>query len=66
MAPFVSVCCEGGGEVLLHFIQDSPGDFVPLEEISKTLGVTTNAQEGQRPSVRPKNNNTHKPYLSWG
>ena len=57
----ISVYCKGGEKVLLHFVQDSPGDFVPLEDISKALGVSTNAQEGQMPSVRLKNNKIYKP-----
>ncbi|KAG7280538.1 hypothetical protein CRUP_022068, partial [Coryphaenoides rupestris] len=32
---------KGGENVLLHFVQDSPGDFVPLEDISRALGVST-------------------------
>lgn len=40
---------KGGEKVLLHFIQDSPGDLVPLEEISKAVGVSTKVQAGQRP-----------------
>uniref|UniRef100_A0A8C6SDI8 Peroxiredoxin like 2B n=1 Tax=Neogobius melanostomus TaxID=47308 RepID=A0A8C6SDI8_9GOBI len=44
---------KGGGEkVLLHFIQDSPGDLVPLEDISKAVGVSSKIQVGQRPVVR--------------
>ncbi|XP_030231422.1 prostamide/prostaglandin F synthase [Gadus morhua] len=44
------IVAKGGEKVLLHFVQDNPGDFVPLEDISKALGVSTNAQEGQMPS----------------
>lgn len=40
---------KGGEKVLLHFIQDSPGDLVPLEEISKAVGVSAKVQAGQRP-----------------
>ncbi|KAG7244742.1 hypothetical protein INR49_029761, partial [Caranx melampygus] len=36
-------------KVLLHFIQDSPGDHVPLEDISKSLGITAKVTPGQRP-----------------
>ena len=49
--------------MLLHFVQDNPGDFVPLEDISEALGVSTNAQEGQMPSVRPKNNKICKKHI---
>ncbi len=44
--------CEGGEKVLLHFIQDSPGDLVPLEDISQALGISANVKAGQRPVVR--------------
>lgn len=40
---------KGGEKVLLHFIQDSPGDLVPLEEISMAVGVSAKVQAGQRP-----------------
>lgn len=40
---------KGGEKVLLHFIQDSPGDLVPLEEISKAVGVSSQIQAGQKP-----------------
>lgn len=40
---------KGGEKVLLHFIQDSPGDLVLLEEISKAVGVSSKAQAGQKP-----------------
>lgn len=40
---------KGGEKVLLHFIQDSPGDLVPLDEISKAVGVSAKVQAGQRP-----------------
>lgn len=43
---------SGGEKVLLHFIQDSPGDHVPLEDITKALGITASVQAGQRPQVR--------------
>ncbi|KAK0134488.1 Prostamide/prostaglandin F synthase [Merluccius polli] len=46
------IVAKGGEKVLLHFVQDSPGDFVPLEDISKALGVSTNAQKGQMPVVK--------------
>uniref|UniRef100_A0A8C6PGH0 Peroxiredoxin like 2B n=1 Tax=Nothobranchius furzeri TaxID=105023 RepID=A0A8C6PGH0_NOTFU len=50
---------KGSGEkVLLHFIQDSPGDFVPLEDISTALGLSSSVKAGQKPVVRlfPQNN----------
>lgn len=44
---------KGGEKVLLHFIQDSPGDYLPLEDISKAVGISATAKAGQRPVVRP-------------
>uniref|UniRef100_A0AAQ5ZQP3 Alkyl hydroperoxide reductase subunit C/ Thiol specific antioxidant domain-containing protein n=1 Tax=Amphiprion ocellaris TaxID=80972 RepID=A0AAQ5ZQP3_AMPOC len=38
-----------GEQVLLHFIQDSPGDHVALEDISKALGISATAKAGQKP-----------------
>lgn len=43
------IVSKGGEKVLLHFVQDSPGDHVPLETIVKTLGISANVTEGQRP-----------------
>lgn len=43
---------KGGEKVLLHFIQDSPGDHLPLEDISKALGISASVKAGQRPVVR--------------
>ncbi|CAH2319641.1 prostamide prostaglandin F synthase [Pelobates cultripes] len=43
------IVSKGGEKVLLHFIQDSPGDHLPLETIVKTLGITAGVTEGQRP-----------------
>ncbi|NP_001087128.1 prostamide/prostaglandin F synthase [Xenopus laevis] len=43
------IVSKGGEKVLLHFIQDSPGDYVPLETIVQTLGITANVTESQRP-----------------
>lgn len=43
------IIAKGGEKVLLHFAQDSPGDYVPLENIVKALGITTSAQQGERP-----------------
>lgn len=42
---------EGGEKVLLHFIQDTPGDFVPLEDITRALGISSNVQAGVKPQV---------------
>ncbi|XP_040888833.1 prostamide/prostaglandin F synthase [Toxotes jaculatrix] len=43
------IVAKGGEKVLMHFIQDSPGDHVPLEDISKALGISTKVTAGQRP-----------------
>ncbi|KAG8568539.1 hypothetical protein GDO81_014055 [Engystomops pustulosus] len=45
------IVSKGGEKVLLHFVQDSPGDHVPLETLVKTLGISANVTEGQRPQV---------------
>ncbi|KAF6738791.1 Prostamide/prostaglandin F synthase [Oryzias melastigma] len=43
------IVAKGGEKVLLHFIQDSPGDLVPLEDISKALGITSSVKAGEKP-----------------
>uniref|UniRef100_A0A1A8N088 Prostamide/prostaglandin F synthase n=3 Tax=Nothobranchius TaxID=28779 RepID=A0A1A8N088_9TELE len=43
------IVAKGGEKVLLHFIQDSPGDFVPLEDISTALGLSSSVKAGQKP-----------------
>lgn len=43
------IVAKGGEKVLLHFIQDSPGDHAPLEDISKALGISAKVKEGERP-----------------
>ncbi|XP_003973388.2 prostamide/prostaglandin F synthase [Takifugu rubripes] len=43
------IVAKGGGKVLLHFIQDSPGDYLPLEDISNAVGISATAKAGQRP-----------------
>ncbi|XP_070815290.1 prostamide/prostaglandin F synthase [Chaetodon trifascialis] len=43
------IVAKGGEKVLLHFIQDSPGDHLPLEDISKALGISAKVKAGQRP-----------------
>ncbi|KAM4650499.1 prostamide/prostaglandin F synthase [Discoglossus pictus] len=40
---------KGGDKVILHFVQDSPGDHVPLETIVKVLGITADVKESERP-----------------
>ncbi|CAJ1050522.1 prostamide/prostaglandin F synthase [Xyrichtys novacula] len=43
------IVAKGGEKVLLHFIQDSPGDHVPLEDITKALGISTQVKAGEKP-----------------
>ncbi|XP_042356659.1 prostamide/prostaglandin F synthase [Plectropomus leopardus] len=43
------IVAKGGEKVLVHFIQDSPGDHLPLEDISKALGISAKAEAGQKP-----------------
>ncbi|XP_060926319.1 prostamide/prostaglandin F synthase [Limanda limanda] len=43
------IVAKGGETVLLHFIQDSPGDHVALEDVSKALGITSKVTAGQQP-----------------
>uniref|UniRef100_H3DBD7 Prostamide/prostaglandin F synthase n=2 Tax=Tetraodon nigroviridis TaxID=99883 RepID=H3DBD7_TETNG len=43
------IVAKGGEKVLLHFIQDSPGDYVPLEDICKAVGISATAKAGQKP-----------------
>lgn len=55
--------CKGGESILLHFIQDSPGDHVPLEDISKTLGISAQVKAGQMPVVRSFRSETY--FTQW-
>ncbi|XP_054640449.1 prostamide/prostaglandin F synthase [Dunckerocampus dactyliophorus] len=43
------IVAKGGEKVLLHFVQDSPGDYVPLEDIAKALSISSQVKEGQKP-----------------
>ncbi|KAM4704261.1 prostamide/prostaglandin F synthase [Rhinophrynus dorsalis] len=43
------IVSKGGEKVILHFVQDSPGDHLPLETIVQALGITAQVTEGQRP-----------------
>ncbi|XP_012693992.2 prostamide/prostaglandin F synthase [Clupea harengus] len=43
------IVAKGGEKVLLHFIQDTPGDHIPLEDIAKALGISASVEAGQRP-----------------
>ena len=42
----------GGKDVLLYFVQESPGDYLPLDTILKTLGISAKMEEGAKPQVR--------------
>ncbi|XP_008287934.1 prostamide/prostaglandin F synthase [Stegastes partitus] len=46
----VLIVAKGGEKVLMHFIQDSPGDHVALEDISTALGISATATAGQKPA----------------
>lgn len=37
--------------MLLHFIQKSPGDYVPQESILKALGISAEASASKPPQV---------------
>ncbi|XP_023555334.1 prostamide/prostaglandin F synthase isoform X2 [Octodon degus] len=39
----------GGDKVLLHFIQKSPGDYVPRESILKALGISAEVATSEPP-----------------
>ncbi|XP_041634733.1 prostamide/prostaglandin F synthase [Cheilinus undulatus] len=43
------IVAKGGEKVLLHFVQESPGDYVPLEDISNALTISTTAKAGEKP-----------------
>ncbi|XP_010880285.1 prostamide/prostaglandin F synthase [Esox lucius] len=43
------IVTKGGGQVLLHFVQDSPGDDLPLDDITKALSISADVQAGERP-----------------
>ncbi|XP_068598721.1 prostamide/prostaglandin F synthase [Brachionichthys hirsutus] len=40
---------KGGENVLMHFIQDSPGDHPTLEDISNAVGISATVTPGERP-----------------
>lgn len=42
----------GGDRVLLHFIQSSPGDYVPQENILQALGISAEVCSSKPPQVR--------------
>lgn len=41
----------GGDKVLLHFIQKSPGDYVPQENILQALGISAEVCSSKPPQV---------------
>ncbi|XP_066493503.1 prostamide/prostaglandin F synthase [Tiliqua scincoides] len=41
-----------GGELILYFIQESPGDYLPLDTITKALGISANVVEAAKPESR--------------
>ncbi|XP_074831637.1 prostamide/prostaglandin F synthase isoform X2 [Carettochelys insculpta] len=43
------IVSQGGEKLLLHLIQESPGDYVPLEMIVKSLGISASVKEGVKP-----------------
>ncbi|XP_004639658.1 prostamide/prostaglandin F synthase isoform X1 [Octodon degus] len=43
------VVSKGGDKVLLHFIQKSPGDYVPRESILKALGISAEVATSEPP-----------------
>ncbi|XP_019513981.1 PREDICTED: prostamide/prostaglandin F synthase, partial [Hipposideros armiger] len=43
------VVTKGGDKVLLHFIQKSPGDYVPQESILKALGISAEVSASKPP-----------------
>ncbi|KAA0707503.1 Prostamide/prostaglandin F synthase [Triplophysa tibetana] len=43
------VVAKGGEKVLMHFVQNTPGDNASLEDIAKALGISVSVQAGERP-----------------
>lgn len=41
----------GGDKVLLHFIQKSPGDYVPQEDVLQALGISAEVSSSKPPQV---------------
>uniref|UniRef100_A0A8C5L2Q7 Prostamide/prostaglandin F synthase n=1 Tax=Jaculus jaculus TaxID=51337 RepID=A0A8C5L2Q7_JACJA len=46
------VVSKGGEKVLLHFVQKSPGDYVPQENILQSLGISAEVHSSEPPQVR--------------
>ncbi|XP_044539261.1 prostamide/prostaglandin F synthase-like, partial [Gracilinanus agilis] len=43
------IVSKGGDKVLLHFVQSSPGDYVPLETVLQKLGISSGARSSEKP-----------------
>ncbi|KAI7795020.1 prostamide/prostaglandin F synthase [Triplophysa rosa] len=43
------IVAKGGEKVLMHFVQNTPGDNASLEDIAKALGISVSVQAGERP-----------------
>ncbi|XP_077739106.1 prostamide/prostaglandin F synthase, partial [Canis aureus] len=43
------VVTKGGDKVLLHFVQNSPGDYVPRESILQALGISAEGCASESP-----------------
>nr|XP_004657774.1 prostamide/prostaglandin F synthase isoform X2 [Jaculus jaculus] len=43
------VVSKGGEKVLLHFVQKSPGDYVPQENILQSLGISAEVHSSEPP-----------------
>ncbi|XP_037684649.1 prostamide/prostaglandin F synthase isoform X2 [Choloepus didactylus] len=43
------VVSKGGEKVLLHFVQKSPGDYIPQESILQALGISAEVQASEPP-----------------
>ncbi|XP_068098495.1 prostamide/prostaglandin F synthase [Hyperolius riggenbachi] len=43
------IVSKGGEKVILHFVQESPGDYVPLDTLATTLGITADVTPSQQP-----------------
>ncbi|OBS72510.1 hypothetical protein A6R68_12907 [Neotoma lepida] len=56
----------GGDKVLLHFIQKSPGDYVPQENILQALGISTEVCSSKPPQLTQPLPPDHPPdsYMS--
>lgn len=60
-----SFVCSGGEKVLMHFVQNTPGDNASLEDIAKALGISVSVQAGERPQVREHNKTSYSVWASY-